>query len=322
MDDQVAVDPASTSASAIVCMRRVAAALGFRLKHSKEKFPAHRHVALGAVCSLPSQGAKCTTVALPDEKKDTYHVRLMSILNTGLCPPAMASKVGGYIQTIASRQWGRCARSYVWPVYHQANHGLTDELSPQLRWSIFVLLRLLSEARPRIIRPLLQRKLLIMYWDSCGKPECLAGLLLSHNDGGKFFSTSCAPSVQRFLDPELEENRNTQLETLAPVLCLSTFSSQLEGCDILAYGDNQTALGALRKGYSPSLFMCSIVAEFWCMAQALDIHVWLEYVASKDNPADPLSRPFERPGLDYARVHSWQRLEACTPEPKSFRFPI
>ena len=161
---------------------------------------------------------------------------------------------------------------------------------------------------------------MVLYTDSCGKPECLSGILLKKGVG-QFFSTEVIPALSNLLDNSRVDDRNTHLETLAPIICLSTFFEALQGCDVTAYVDNKAALQALGKGYSPSVWMCSLVAEFWCLAQDLDIFVWFEWVPSAENPADPLSRPTEKPGLQFARERGWARVEAKCPHPRSFRFP-
>ena len=68
MDDQIGIDPADASASAIVCMRRVASALGFHLKLSKEKLPSRSNIALGVHCLLLATGEKHAKISLPKQK--------------------------------------------------------------------------------------------------------------------------------------------------------------------------------------------------------------------------------------------------------------
>ena len=179
---------------------------------------------------------------------------------------------------------------------------------------------MIREARPKVIRPLMLRTHARLYWDSCGRPECLAGVLLLNGEGD-FFSSHVSSAIAPLLDNDRVENRSTHLETLAPVLCLSTLGHLMQGCDVTAYGDNQAANAALGKGCSSSPWMCSLVAEFWCLAQDLDIFVWFEWVASDSNPADPLSRPLEKPGLQFGFDRGWMQLQTAFPLPRSFRFP-
>jgi len=167
------------------------------------------------------------------------------------------------------------------------------------------------------VQPLVARQLVILYFDSCGHPEHLAGILLCGSKRGLYFSTKVSAGMEHYLDPNLCDNRNTQLEALTPLLCLATFKEQLRGKDVLAYGDNTSALRALSKGYSPSKHMCDIVAGFWTLAMTLSCNVWLEWVCSEANPADPLSRPHESPGLSYADHHGWARVEVICPPPTS-----
>jgi len=102
MDDQVNLDPAPTSHTAIVCFRRVVKALGLKLKASKEKFPNPLHVALGGSVGMPEQGSREAFVSLPADRADKYQQRMQSVLDSEVCAPAIAAKIGGYIQTVAS----------------------------------------------------------------------------------------------------------------------------------------------------------------------------------------------------------------------------
>jgi len=121
-------------------------------------------------------------------------------------------------------------------------------------------------------------------------------------------------------DPANVEYRNTQLEALAPVLALETFAQFTEEHDMLCYIDNKAAIGAIGKGYSPFLCLCPIVAKFWLRCVGLDCHPWMEYVDSKSNPADPISRPHES-GLSFARARNWVQVRGSQLRPMSFRFP-
>ena len=139
--------------------------------------------------------------------RSKYSLRTKDVLISGSCSPAVSSKIGGYIQTIDPKLWGRRGRRFSWPVYHQANHGQSDIIFECLMWSLVVIVRLLKEARPRIIRPLV-RRLAILYFDSCGRPECVAGVILC--PGGQcqslFFSTADISALSSFADPSLCEN--------------------------------------------------------------------------------------------------------------------
>ena len=88
--------------------------------------------------------------------------------------------------------------------------------------------------------------------------------------GPLFFSEPVSGNLASFLDAANVENRNTQLEASAPVLALATFAKLLEGHDVIIFGDNKAALGAFQKGYSPSVYLCSIVAELWLRCLAMD----------------------------------------------------
>ena len=87
--------------------------------------------------------------------------------------------------------------------------------------------------------------------------------------------------------------RKTQiipLELMAAAGMLSTFGGQLRGRDVLFFIDNQSVCCALTKGCSRS-WDIQIMATGWHLAGlSLGCRIWIEWVPSKANPADILSR--------------------------------
>ena len=52
-----------------------------------------------------------------------------------------------------------------------------------------------------------------------------------------------------------------------------TFGPWARARGVLVYNDNEAALRALQKGYSPNRFMALVIAEFWHRASEYDWHV-------------------------------------------------
>ena len=74
-----------------------------------------------------------------------------------------------------------------------------------------------------------------------------------------------------------------------PVL-VWTFLATLRGRDIIWFIDNRGAAEAMIKGASPQLDTTQMVLTIQLLFMALGCRVWVEWIDSKANPADCLSR--------------------------------
>ena len=82
---------------------------------------------------------------------------------------------------------------------------------------------------------------------------------------------------------------------------------------------NTAAAAALVKAGSPTVTMSRIALQTHAMLAALDCHIWIEHIPSKDNPADVLSRdglldPSVRQCVDSGE---WLLREPVVPHPFS-----
>ena len=64
--------------------------------------------------------------------------------------------------------------------------------------------------------------------------------------------------------------------------------------DVIWMVDNTVALCGLIKGSSKEPVNEVLIAQFWMAAFRLNIRIWLEYVDSKANWSDGISRKFAR----------------------------
>ena len=87
--------------------------------------------------------------------------------------------------------------------------------------------------------------------------------------------------------------RNTQiipLELLAAAGLMHTFGDRLRGKDLIYFIDNQSVCACLTKGASKSRDIQHLSTAWRSMCHDLGCRVWIEWVPSKSNPADILSR--------------------------------
>ena len=66
----------------------------------------------------------------------------------------------------------------------------------------------------------------------------------------------------------------------------------LRGRDILWMVDNTAALGGAVKGTSGEATLEKLVALFWVLSYRFQCRIWLEYVDSKSNWSDGISREY------------------------------
>ena len=88
-------------------------------------------------------------------------------------------------------------------------------------------------------------------------------------------------------------NRRTQiipLEATVPLLAISVWKSELGGCRLIIMIDNQSAIGALKKGRSKSSDIQSVITATVDQLDALHIRPEVFWVPSNLNIADIPSR--------------------------------
>ena len=85
--------------------------------------------------------------------------------------------------------------------------------------------------------------------------------------------------------------RNTQAELLAVLTTILTWREELAGSCLLILGDSTSSETNLRKGTAGNQHSRDIVAQIHLLSTVYRIHIWYDWVPSKQNPGDPYSRP-------------------------------
>ena len=91
---------------------------------------------------------------------------------------------------------------------------------------------------------------------------------------------------------ERQTGRNPIAVCEAAVVLLSLWQWRhlLKGCSVLWYIDNAVSLHSIVKGMSKEVSISRVAEAICIISYRLDIHVWYEFVASKDNWSDGVSR--------------------------------
>ena len=83
---------------------------------------------------------------------------------------------------------------------------------------------------------------------------------------------------------------------MLPIL-LHHESGSIARRDIIWMVDNTAALGGVIKGASGLAVSERLIALFWMQAYALDLRLWIEYIDSRGNWSDGISRDFHTRAL-------------------------
>ena len=84
-------------------------------------------------------------------------------------------------------------------------------------------------------------------------------------------------------------------------------NAMFRGRDVLWLIDNTSAMHAFVRGASANELLEEIVAAYWFLAFELRARVWLEWVDSKSNWADGISREFAND--EFVQKHGFQVRE-------------
>ena len=216
------------------------------------------------------------------------------IIASDRCPSADAGKIRGCFGWTTSREWGKVARLIQGPLIMQQFRKESDVMDDTLR-SILHFARhlLLQVASARIpIWPMIKRPTVIYSDAAWGDvPGCdgRVGWIIFPPEGqpsGSFTDVSRA-------DLEAFERRETYigvLEALPALLVPMWDPSALENSDIIWFVDNQGAAASLAKGSSGAPDIDRIVALSHLLWARFRARVWIEWVDSKANISDGISR--------------------------------
>ena len=116
-------------------------------------------------------------------------------------------------------------------------------------------------------------------------------------DGSKrFFSVSVPPQVLANL---VERKKQIGvLELLWLVLALFAWPALLRDACVLAFENNEGVRFSVIRAMSKHYDINALLSFFWLSANHLSCQIWMDRVASGDNPTDCLTKP----GLDASHL--------------------
>ena len=207
--------------------------------------------------------------------------------------PADAAKVRGLLTWIDSGLAGRPCRGAMVALSARqhgraaAGHPLTPELRTALQFFLLVLRVLPARAVPLLMD---ESPPVIIYSDAATLTSGLRlGAVIMELGGQAECVSVDVPEavVERW---ELRTTYIGQGELICGPLALHIWPDRLRGRRLLWFVDNTAAVSAIAKACSPTADNSKMALILALQAAAAGALIWVEYVNTAQNPADPLSR--------------------------------
>ena len=216
-----------------------------------------------------------------------------SVLTTKTMSSGVASKLPGMVQWVDMEMLGRPCRGALSALIARQHFEHTDVVHERLAMSLTYLKATLCvcASRSYSLEQRVQRPTLI-YTDASAEAPCDSGLRL----GAVVLQDGCTYGLSLDVPTCVVDSwrhRSTYIATaellIAPILtvaCPDIFSSR----DVFSFVDNQSALGSISKAASSADDMSEMALLNSLALATAHCRAWFEYVPSKLNIADALSR--------------------------------
>ena len=267
--------------------------LGADFSDSKIQVGAHP-VILGIGYDLASQHLYVT-----EERKQDLTKTINEILQAGQLTRAMAAKLKGRLEHVATHFWGRFGRTFLRPLAERQYGGglaLGTALNAALRFWLWLLDH---GGKPRSLSCTEgQLADVVAFTDGYfpdprepgEDPQPRVGWVVFERETGASFCGSWdipEELVAKWLP------RKTQIvfvELFAAVLVVDGFYKLLQNQKMLLFVDAEPVEAALVKGYSGKDDMCYLVGLFWQTCARASVAVYIDRVPTDANPSDGASR--------------------------------
>ena len=292
VDDLFGAIFAEHSAEIRDAMLEICELLGIILDPEKSPDPDESQVILGVLVKIKYQTRRdytsCTvTTRLDPQKAEFWRGIINDVIDSRVIPTKVAEKLAGRLNFATSATVGGVGGARLRNLYSavfRCDTRVDDSLLVELKWWAERLRSQTDSLFPCGPRP---QKICVLYTDAEGS----GGI-------GALFETAGKPilSFRNRLDirklPFLVD-RKTQIipfESLAVLASIKLWRSELAGARLLIFIDNQSSLGALRKGRSRAPDLSRIVEEILDILDKISCQIIPLWVPSCLNIADFPSR--------------------------------
>ena len=293
-DDELLIDSTHCAGASKTLALRLAALLGIRYSPNKRQPMSTWTIFLGHTydwSQVASSGAATFGIKATTQAKATRLI--VEHISTNSMSPAEASKLRGLLMWLDTGLTGRPCRGAMAALVARQywerppSHALSDSLRQALAY-IHAAICLLP---PRALSLLhTEAPQTVIYTDAAtNTPALRVGILVIPPTGPRYCSVLDVPTA--VVDQwELRTTYIGQGELIAGPLALWIYQDLLHNADATWYIDNTSAAAALIKGASPQQDSSDLAMLAALRAAVLGCRVWVEWVPTHQNPADPLSR--------------------------------
>jgi hypothetical protein len=293
-DDFMNHDLAISCNSAQENMKSLFELLGLPVAPKKSKPGASSNTALGMTCDLSIFATdEIVIFSPPADKCATLLLELKTLADEQSCSRATAAHVVGKLGWMLRGVAGRAGRGALQPFMERSRPGYRthQSLTVSMRKAIefYGILLAPNALPPRRARISTSRYMhVIVYADASGVGG-IGILFINPRTGRRLYAKATCPPWLRALFHQ-DEHAINQLELLAAVCAILTFTSDLKNEKVLFFTDNCTCLSAIVHGYSNKADLAHL-ANLFCLALVRTGAVpWFEYVPTDANGADGPSR--------------------------------
>jgi ribonuclease HI len=275
--------------------------------------------ALGVVFDLTSTEEGLLRVRNTDKRVEEVTAKIHETLEGKYLTPSAAATLKGRLGFAEGQLFGRSARRLINELGSFATSVRTSsEVTEALTSSLSVVANMLRNGKPREIDAR-SHEVMFLYTDASYSPEDQRGGIggvLCAADGAvvAWFGEELSSEVCGKFKTETQTQLIGELEALAVLVALRTWSKEIRSKHLVAFIDNEGSKFSILKGYSKNPCLSAIVTAISRAEESASCFVWYARVPSECNPADGPSRsqPCRQASKD-ARVRvEVRQLEAFT----------
>jgi hypothetical protein len=213
------------------------------------------------------------------------------IIRAGRTTPSEIEALRGALNFAKAQCFGRCGAASLCYL-SEAVRGGPKILDAMAKEHLKFWPRYFELAKPRTVRYVDDRPPAVIFTDGAEERYVsVGGLLVDPVTGSEHFGGIVDEGiVKSWLEAGGRQRAIHQAEVYPALMALSMWASRLSGRRILMFVDNDAAKECLIKGTTRSIASAKLVTDFWALAAAHELYLWVERVASAANPADAPSR--------------------------------
>ena len=301
-DDATVLDLQEAKGQGQIAFGLLARIVGQPFAAEKRQDMAATNTFLGLTHELGSAHRNGNMVLKPKEKLVTdIQTMANAALESDSLTPGEASKLRGKLGFASTGLYSMVGRACMRPlVQREFSDKAPWMLSRTLRAALNYILVLLRNLKPKIlsIKPS-ERRLIVIASDAQADEatQLAAGLIAIHPAGREAMAAYAQYSEEilscwSFSSAERKRGKNpiAICECAVVLFGLVQLKRFLRGADVIWFVDNTVALHSLCKGVSGSSALRRTVEAVHILRARFDVNIWHEYVRSKDNWSDGISR--------------------------------